>query len=178
MSKEDLKYYRFSYLIHTYGGIHKVFFSKRSWDFYLSVSVTGVILKFHKFAPLTGSQILFVIGLNIALLGLILATYAIIFSIQDVAFLGALVSSNNYQYLLFQTTWTSLWIFASIGLFGFLVIIKFTLIVLAFAVFATTYSFLGTVVIVAFDLRKYAVTAARKTPELMKAWENNDKRLK
>ena len=178
MSKEDLKYYRFSYLIHAYGGLHKVFFSKRSCDFYLSVIVTGVIIKFHKFASLTGSQILFVVGLNIALLGLILATYAIIFSIQDIAFLGALVSSKNYQYLLFQTTWTSLWIFTSIGLFGFLVIIKFTLIVLAFAVFATTYSLLGTVVIVAINLRKYAVMAARRTPELMKAWEDNDKRLK
>lgn len=176
MSKEDLKYYKLSYLIHAYGGIHKVFFSKRSWDFYLSVIVTGLILSFHKFVLLTGSQILFVISLNIALLGLILATYAIIFSIQDVAFLGALVSSNNYQYLLFQTTWTSLWIFASLGLFGFLVIIKFTLIVLAFAVFAITYSFLGTVVIVAFNLRKYAVMAARKTPELSNAWKENDKK--
>jgi len=178
MSKEELKYYRFSYLIHSYGGMRKVFFSKQSWDFYLSVIVTSLILLLHKFSPLSGSQILFVIALDLALLGLILATYAIIFSIQDVAFLRALVSSNNYQYLLFQTTWTSLWIFVSIGFLGFLVILNFSLIVLPFAVFATVYSFLGTVIIIAFNLRKYAVTAARKTPELQKAWEENDKSLK
>ena len=177
MSKEDLKYYKLSYLIHAYGGIHEIFFSKQSWDFYISVIVTGIILWFHKFIPLTGNQIIFVIGLNIALLGLILATYAIIFSIQDVDFLKALIRSNNYQYLLFQTTWTSYWIFASIGLYGILVIINFTFIVLAFAVFAITYSLLGTVVIVSYSLRKYAVMAGRRTPELMNAWEENDKKI-
>lgn len=179
MTKEDLKYYKFSYLIHTYGGLHKVFFSKKSLDFYVSIVVTCVIIKFYKFAPLSGNQILFVIGLNLALLGLILVTYTIIFSIQDIKFLSVLVSSNNYQYLLFQATWASLWIFISISLFGFLVFINFTLIVLIFAVFATIYGLLGTVVIVTFSLRKFAVLAARRTPELMEAWkEENYKSLK
>jgi hypothetical protein len=180
MQKDDLKYYRFSYLIHAYGGLHKVLFSKQSWDFYLAIIVTALIMSLHKFEPLISSQIVFVFALDLALLGLILATYPIIFSIQDVAFLRALVLSKTYQYLLFQAAWTSIWIFTSIGLFGFLVIVKFTLCILAPAIFFMVYGFLGTVVIVAFSFRKFAVQAARRTPELIKAWEDeeNDKGLK
>ena len=178
MTNEDMKYYKLSYLIHANGGFKKIFLSKQSWDFYLSLLLTVLIVIFNKLPPLTNSEFIFVLGLNIALLGLILATYAIIFSIQDMKYLYALVFTNNYQYLLLQTTWTACWIFASIGLYGFLAGIHFSLILLIPAIFSTIYGFLGTVVIIAQTLRKFAVMAARKTPELQKAWEENDSKLK
>ncbi len=171
MTDNGTKYYKLSYLIRTYGGPKKIFLSKDSWDFYIAVIFTLLIFIFHKSSPLSGNQIIFVIGLNVALIGLILATFAIIFSIQDEAFLSALVASKNYQYLLFQTTWTSCCVFTAIGLYGFLVVLSYTPIILALATFATLYGFLGTVVIVTSGLRKYGIMAARKTQKLRDAWE-------
>jgi len=53
------------------------------------------------------TEAFFIIGLEIALLGLVLAIYAIIYSIQEETYLSTLIASGNYQYLLFETTWTS-----------------------------------------------------------------------
>jgi predicted membrane protein len=117
-----------------------------------------------------------VIGLDVALLGLILAIYAIIYSIQDEAYLSMLIASRNYQYLLFQTTWTSYWIFSSIALFGFLEVVYYNVIILAFALFTIIYGLLGTFILITKALRKIAVTAARKNDKLTKSWEEGEKK--
>ncbi|SMD31415.1 hypothetical protein [Picrophilus oshimae] len=101
---KDLRYYSFAYLFHQNGGFKGIFLSKESWDFYISIVIIATIIYFHKLQPMSSAGIIFVIGLDVALLDLVLAIYAIIYSIQDENYLSALIASKNYQYLLFQTS--------------------------------------------------------------------------
>lgn len=176
MRNDDLKYYSMAYLFHLNGKIRGIFLSKQSWDFYLSFIIVLMISLFHRIQPMNVTGVILVIGLNVALLGLILATYAIIYSIQDEAYLSILIASGNYQYLLFQTTWTSYWIFSSIALFGFLEVIYYNVIILALALFTMIYGFLGTFILITTALRKMAITAARKNDKLRKSWEEGEKK--
>ncbi len=176
MRNNDLKYYSMAYLLRLNGGVRGIFLSKQSWDFYLSFIIVLMIFIFHKMQPMNVAGVVFVIGLNVALLGLILAIYAIIYSIQDEAYLSMLIASRNYQYLLFQTTWTTYWIFSSIALFGFLEVVYYNVIILAFALFTIIYGLLGTFILITKALRKIAVTAARKNDKLTKSWEEGEKK--
>ena len=142
MRDSNLKYYSIAYLFRLNGGIRGIIFSKESWDLYLSLFLVLIAVLFNKLQPLGSTEAFFIIGLEIALLGLVLAIYAIIYSIQDENYLSALIASKNYQYLLFQTTWTSYWIFFSIFLFGFILIVKYIPVIQAIAFFAMSYSYL------------------------------------
>jgi hypothetical protein len=176
MKDKNLRFYSFAYLFHQNGGFKGIFLSKESWDFYISMIITATIICFHRLQPMSSAGIIFVVGLDVALLGLVLATYAIIYSIQDENYLSALIVSKNYQYLLFQTTWTSLWIFISIPLFGFIELIFYNTIIQAFAFFAIIYGFLGTFILITKALRKIAITTARKSDKLRKSWEDAEKK--
>lgn len=176
MRDSNLKYYSIAYLFHLNGGIKSIIYSKYSWDLYLSILLVLIAVVFHKIQPLDPTEAFFIIGLEIALLGLVLAIYAIIYSIQDENYLSALIASKNYQYLLFQTTWTSYWIFFSIFLFGFILIVKYIPVIQAIAFFAVIYSLLGTFILITQALRKIAITAARKSEKLKKSWEEAEKK--
>ena len=176
MRNNDLKYYSFAYLFHLIGGVRGIFFSRNSWDFYISLFTVLIIICLHRLKPMNTTEVIFVIGLAIALLGLILATYAIIYSIQDENYLAALIASRNYQYLLFQILWSSYWIFISIPLFGFIEVVYYNVEIQALAFFAIIYGFLGTFVLITKALRKIAITAARKSTKLMNSWEEGEKK--
>ncbi|MDS0257130.1 hypothetical protein ApAK_05510 [Thermoplasmatales archaeon AK] len=176
MRNKDLKYYSIAYLFHLNGGIRGILFSRESWDFYISLFTVLIIILFHRLRPMSTAEVIFVIGLDIALLGLILATYAIIYSIQDENHLSALIASRNYQYLLFQISWSSYWIFISIPLFGFIEMIYYNIEIQALAFFAIIYGFLGTFVLITKALRKIAITAARKSEKLINSWEEAEKK--
>ena len=176
MRNYDLKYYSIAYLFHLNGGTRGILFSKESWDFYLSLFIVLIVISFHKLQPMNTTGVIFVIGLDVALLGLILATYAIIYSIQDENYLSALIASGNYQYLLFQTSWASYWIFLSIPLFGFIEVVYYNVEIQALAFFAIIYGFLGTFILVTQALRKIAITAARKNDKLMKSWKEAEEK--
>ncbi|EQB69399.1 multipass membrane protein [Cuniculiplasma divulgatum] len=175
MRNNNLRYYSITYLFHLNGGIRGIFFSRGSLDFYISLLIVSILTLFHKLHPMSTTEVIFVIGLDVALLGLILATYAIIYSIQDENYLSALIASRNYQYLLFQTSWSSYWIFLSIPLFGFIEMVYYNVTIQALALFAIIYGFLGTFVLITKALRKIAITAARKSEKLMKSWEEAEK---
>jgi len=176
MRDNILKYYSFAYLFRLNGGIKGIFLSKTSWDFYLSVFLVLIAYLFNELHPLGSAEALLIIGLEIALLGLILAIYTIIYSIRDETYLSALIASKNYQYLLFQTTWTSYWIFFSIFLLSFIQIIKYFSAIQAIAFFAVIYSLLGMFILITQALRKIAITAARKNEKLQKSWEEAEKK--
>jgi len=77
MRDSNLKYYSMAYLFHLNGGIKSIISSKSSWDLYLSILLVLIAVVFHKIQPLDPTEAFFIIGLEIALLGLVLAIYAI-----------------------------------------------------------------------------------------------------
>ena len=109
--KEKIKYYSFGYLIKINGGI-KLFSLKRDKLLYLSLvisALSGILYYCHKINYNVTINFMNVSTVSsIALFGLIIATFAIISSINTEELIIKLIESGYYAYAIFIFTWASI----------------------------------------------------------------------
>ena len=176
MGDERLKYYRFSYFVKTYGGYRKIFLSKQSLDFFLAVALTIIVAIGLQYYHPTIDYASYAAVAAIALLSLTLASYALILSLNDEEFLKNLIKSKNYQYLIFQLSWTTLWLSIALILGTiqiFLPVLDKSLILASITIFSLFYGFFGIMVTILKAVRTYAVMNGRRTRELKEAWDRD-----
>jgi len=185
-SDSQVNFYKFSYLYKIGGkGTAGIFFSKRSWDFYLSVilTVVGSVAFFSGRNQISALRTFLTVAIPVsgALLGLVLASYAIISSIDDQELLKKLIASGYYQYAIFQFTWSGLFLMMS-TLFGIALLLIGSSMRIIFSssypieMFFLVYGVLGAFFSFFYDLRHLAIMNGRSTSDLKQAWRTYEDR--
>lgn len=176
--RKKVKFYKFGYLFNLIGP-KSIFLSKGAWDFW--VSVVGVILISANQEYLLD---FFAFAINWAiisatLLGLIIASYAIVASISDEELLLPLVKSGVYQYSIFQFTWSSIWLFISLIISLMEVSLNFLWgPIVIFSAFALLYGIFGSFISIYRALHDLSIMNARKNQGLKDAWAFHENRKK
>ena len=183
----QIRFYKFSYLYKFGGkGTTGIFFSRRSWDFYLSLLLT-VVGSFAFFAgrnQISALRTFLTVAIPVsgALLGLVLASYAIISSMDDQKLLQKLIASGYYQYAIFQFTWSGLFLMMS-TLFGIALLLigssmrNIFLASYPIEMFFLVYGVLGAFFSFFYDLRHLAIMNGRSTDDLKQAWRRHEDRV-
>lgn len=183
-SKNNNQEYKFIYLYRYAGkGSKKIFCSKDSWDFYLAIIISSILTTLLFINTQTALKIpnfLIVATTSAsALLGLIIASYAILSSMSDKKFLLLLVESGNYQYAIFQFTWSGIFLFVSIifglisisfGIYSLVESIVLQIIIMAIFDFLFIYGVFGAFVSFFTALRQLAIMNTRKDQDFLEAW--------
>lgn len=174
--KEKIKFYKFTYLFVLIGP-RKILASKNSWDLWVSIVMVITISLNQKFLnnyyTFIGNSAI----ISATLLGLIIASYAIVASLSDEKLLLPLVQSGFYQYSIFQFTWSAIWLFISliISLLEIALQFKFDPIII-FSAFALIYGFFGSFISIFRALHDLSIMNARKNQPLKDAWSKFEKR--
>lgn len=176
--RKKVKYYKFGYLFNLIGP-KSIFLSKGAWDFWISV-IGVVIISVRKdylsnFSGFAGNWAI----ISATLLGLIIASYAIIASISDKDLLLPLVKSGMYQYSIFQFTWSSIWLFISLIISLMEVSLNFFWEpIVLLSVFSLLYGISGSFVSIYRALHDLSIMNARKNLELKEAWAFHEDKKK
>ena len=181
------RFYKFSYLFKfSGGGIAGVFFSKRSWDFYLSFVLTivgyAVFAVYREHVSVLATVLTVSIPASGALLGLVLASYAIVSSLDDESMKAKLIESGYYQYAIFQFTWSGLFLLLStlLGIVLLLIGDSFANLlpfVYPLQFFFFVYGVTGAFCSFFYALRHLAIMNGRGTEKLRLAWDNYEREV-
>ena len=180
VNDNDLRFYKFSYLIKVNGGL-SLFSFKKDKFLYISIVfgiISYVIYQSKKITTLSLTNFMSVSSVSsITLFGLIIASFAIATSLNNKELIKKLIESGYYAYSIFSFTWAGIW--AMVSSFLSIVSLIFSLEMLLFPieVFAISYAILNAFSSVYFSLRHIAIMNTRYDEEMKEAWNKFEKTL-
>lgn len=173
------RYYKFSYLIKINGGI-ELFSLKRDKWLYVAIGlavIAGILNYYNLLKDLSISEFFEVSTVGgITLFGLVIASFAIVVSINNENLMKALIISGYYTYSVFSFTWSAIWSLLTGVLGAFSIIFSLQNILFPIEVFFIFYALFESFVSIFYSLRHIAIMTARYTPELKKAWDELEKK--
>lgn len=176
--KQKSRFYKFPYLFLLIGP-RTIFFSKKSWDFWISILAVIIITIRQEFIMDFYAFAINWAIISATLLGLIIASYAIVASISDNDLLMPLVESGFYQYSIFQFTWSSLWLFVSLMISLMEVSLGvFLAPIVIISSFAIIYGIFGSFISIFRALHDLSIMNARKNQPLKDSWARYENRKK
>jgi hypothetical protein len=182
MSKEDeLRFYKFRYLFKINGGIF-LFGPKRDKLLYLAIALSVLAYELYHYNLLGTNSILNFVSISaeasITLFGLIIASFAIVTSINNEELMVPMIESRYYAYAIFSFTWALVW--SLISVFLSLISVLFSLQIWLFPVvlFSLLYAVFMAFSSMFFSLRQIAIMNTRYNKNLQEAWIRLEERLK
>jgi len=173
------RYYKFSYLIKINGGI-KLFSPKQDKWLYIAIAlavIAGILNYYKLIKDLSISEFFDVSTIGgITLFGLVIASFAIVVSINNEDLMKKLIASGYYTYSVFSFTWAAVWSFLTGAMGAFSIIFSLQNILFPFEVFFIFYALFESFDSIFFSLRHIAIMTARYTPELKQIWDELEKK--
>lgn len=175
---ESTKYYKFLYLIKVNGGI-KLFSPKRDIWLYIALVlaiVAGISRYYNLIKDLSISEFFEVSTVGgITLFGLVIASFAIVVSINNENLIKILIESGYYTYSIFSFTWATIWSLLTGVTGAFSIIFSLQNMLFPFEVFLIFYALFESFVSIFFSLRHIAIMTSRYTQGLKNAWDKFEK---
>ena len=174
MEKDDLRYYRFLYLIKVNGGV-SLFGPKRDKYLYISFILTAAVaflfyykkIGYHTIYNFTNISAV----ASATLFGLIIASFAIVTSINEKKLLTPMIVSGYYAYAIFSFTWAAIWALISVLVDVVSLVLSIQTQLFMIAVFSIIYTVFTAFSLIYFSLRHIAIMNVRYDHDLQSAWD-------
>ena len=173
MENDELRYYRFLYLIKVNGGVG-LFGPKRDKYLYISFMLTAVVASMFYYKKIGYYAIYNFTNISavasVTLFGLIIASFAIVTSINEKCLLIPMIESGYYAYIVFSFTWATIWAVISVLVDVVSLVLSIQEQLFIIAVFSIIYAVFTAFSSIYFSLRHIAIMNARYDHDLRSAW--------
>ncbi len=180
--KEDgLRFYKFRYLFKINGGVF-LFGPRRDKLLYLAIALSVLAYELYHHNLLRINSILSFVNVSveasITLFGLIIASFAIVTSINNRDIMVPMIESRYYAYAIFSFTWALIWSLVSVFLSLTSMLFSLQIWLFPIVLFSLLYAVFTAFSSMFFSLRQIAIMNTRYNKELQEAWTRLEERLK
>ncbi len=179
--KEDISYYKFGYLLKVNGGA-SMFGPKRDKLLYIAIILGLSSYIFYRFKFINQAVIINFVNISavvsVTLFGLIIASFAIVTSINNKELLIKLIKSTYYAYTIFSFTWALIWSLISSSFDLIALLFSVQTLIFPILVFSLFYAIFDTFSSMFFSLRHIAIMNTRYNEDLKQAWKDFEKEIK
>ena len=179
--EDELRFYKFRYLFKINGGVF-LFGPRRDKLLYLAIALSVLAYELYHHNLLGINSILGFMNISaeasITLFGLIIASFAIVTSINNTNIMVPMIESKYYAYAIFSFTWALIWSLVSVFLSLTSMLFSLQIWLFPIVLFSLLYAVFTAFSSMFFSLRQIAIMNTRYNKDLQEAWTRLEERLK